>query len=75
MSRFARVQRATKESEVLVELEIDGTGVHEIETRHHRERMSPSHRQVSGARSAGHDVGKTPHHVQARIGRGKADDR
>jgi imidazoleglycerol-phosphate dehydratase len=32
MSRFARVQRTTKESDVLVELEIDGTGTHEIDT-------------------------------------------
>jgi imidazoleglycerol-phosphate dehydratase len=32
MSRSARVQRTTKESDVLVELEVDGTGVHEIET-------------------------------------------
>jgi imidazoleglycerol-phosphate dehydratase len=32
MSRFARVQRTTKESDVLVELEIDGTGTTEIET-------------------------------------------
>jgi len=32
MSRFARVQRTTKESDVLVELEIDGTGVADIET-------------------------------------------
>jgi len=32
MSRFARVQRTTKESDVLVELEIDGTGVAEIDT-------------------------------------------
>jgi imidazoleglycerol-phosphate dehydratase len=32
MSRSARVQRTTKESDVLVELEIDGTGVTEIET-------------------------------------------
>ena len=32
MSRFARVQRTTKESDVLVELEIDGTGKTDIET-------------------------------------------
>jgi len=32
MSRSARVQRTTKESDVLVELEIDGTGVNEIDT-------------------------------------------
>jgi imidazoleglycerol-phosphate dehydratase len=32
MSRFARVQRSTKESEVLVELEIDGTGTHDVDT-------------------------------------------
>ena len=32
MSRSARVKRTTKESDVLVELEIDGTGVHEIDT-------------------------------------------
>ena len=32
MSRSARVQRTTKESDVLVELEIDGTGKHEIDT-------------------------------------------
>jgi imidazoleglycerol-phosphate dehydratase len=32
MSRSARVQRATKESEVLVELDVDGTGRHEIDT-------------------------------------------
>ena len=32
MSRFARVQRTTKESDVLVELEIDGTGVADIDT-------------------------------------------
>ena len=32
MSRFARVERTTKESEVLVELEVDGTGVTEIST-------------------------------------------
>ncbi len=32
MSRFARVQRTTKESDVLVELEIDGSGVADIET-------------------------------------------
>ncbi len=32
MSRSARVQRATKESEVLVELEIDGTGRSEVDT-------------------------------------------
>ena len=31
MSRFARVQRTTKESDVLVELEIDGTGKAVIE--------------------------------------------
>ena len=35
MSRFARVQRTTKESDVLVELEIDGTGKAEIETGVH----------------------------------------
>ena len=32
MSRSARVQRTTKESDVLVELELDGTGVTEIDT-------------------------------------------
>jgi imidazoleglycerol-phosphate dehydratase len=32
MSRSARVQRTTKESDVLVELEIDGTGSAEVET-------------------------------------------
>jgi imidazoleglycerol-phosphate dehydratase len=32
MSRSARVQRTTKESDVLVELEIDGTGVTAIDT-------------------------------------------
>jgi len=32
MSRFARVQRTTKESDVLVELEIDGTGTADVET-------------------------------------------
>ena len=32
MSRSARVQRTTKESDVLVELEIDGTGVADIDT-------------------------------------------
>ncbi len=32
MSRSARVQRTTKESDVLVELEIDGTGVNDIDT-------------------------------------------
>ena len=32
MSRSARVKRTTKESDVLVELEIDGTGVNEIDT-------------------------------------------
>jgi imidazoleglycerol-phosphate dehydratase len=32
MSRSARVQRTTKESDVLVELEIDGTGVTDVET-------------------------------------------
>ena len=32
MSRAARVERATKESDVLVELELDGTGVSSIET-------------------------------------------
>jgi imidazoleglycerol-phosphate dehydratase len=32
MSRAARVERATKESEVLVELEIDGTGMSEVDT-------------------------------------------
>lgn len=32
MSRSARVQRTTKESDVVVELEIDGTGVNEIDT-------------------------------------------
>ncbi|MCA0331271.1 MAG: imidazoleglycerol-phosphate dehydratase HisB [Actinobacteria bacterium] len=32
MSRSARVQRTTKESDVLVELEIDGTGTAEVET-------------------------------------------
>jgi len=32
MSRFARVQRTTKESDVLVELEIDGTGVADVDT-------------------------------------------
>ena len=32
MSRSARVERKTKESEVLVELELDGTGTTEIDT-------------------------------------------
>jgi imidazoleglycerol-phosphate dehydratase len=32
MSRFARIERKTKESEVLVELELDGTGVTDIST-------------------------------------------
>lgn len=32
MSRTARVERTTKESSVLVELDLDGTGVHSIET-------------------------------------------
>ena len=32
MSRSARVERKTKESEVLVELELDGTGITEIST-------------------------------------------
>ncbi len=32
MSRFARIERTTKESSVLVELEIDGTGQSAIET-------------------------------------------
>jgi imidazoleglycerol-phosphate dehydratase len=32
MSRFARVQRTTKESDVLVELEIDGSGIVDVET-------------------------------------------
>ena len=32
MSRSARVQRTTKESDVVVELEIDGTGVNDIDT-------------------------------------------
>lgn len=32
MSRTARVQRATKESEVLVELDLDGTGTSQIDT-------------------------------------------
>jgi len=32
MSRSARVQRTTKESDVLVELELDGTGVADVET-------------------------------------------
>ena len=32
MSRSARVQRTTKESDVLVELEVDGTGVADVET-------------------------------------------
>jgi imidazoleglycerol-phosphate dehydratase len=32
MSRFARVQRTTKESDVLVELDVDGTGVADIDT-------------------------------------------
>jgi imidazoleglycerol-phosphate dehydratase len=32
MSRSARVQRTTKESDVLVELEVDGTGVADIDT-------------------------------------------
>ena len=32
MSRSARVQRTTKESDVLVELEVDGTGTTDIET-------------------------------------------
>ena len=32
MNRSARVQRTTKESDVLVELEVDGTGVADVET-------------------------------------------
>lgn len=32
MSRFARVQRTTKESDVLVELELDGSGAVDVET-------------------------------------------
>ncbi len=32
MSRSARVERTTKESSVLVELDIDGTGVNEVDT-------------------------------------------
>jgi imidazoleglycerol-phosphate dehydratase len=32
MSRFAKVHRQTKESEVLVELELDGTGTADVET-------------------------------------------
>ena len=32
MSRFARIERKTKESEVLVELELDGTGVTDVTT-------------------------------------------
>jgi len=32
VSRTARVQRSTKESEVLVELDLDGTGVTEVDT-------------------------------------------
>jgi len=32
MSRTARVERTTKESSVLVELDLDGTGVHSIQT-------------------------------------------
>ncbi len=32
MSRTARVERVTKESSVLVELDLDGTGVHTIDT-------------------------------------------
>jgi len=32
MSRSARVQRTTKESDVLVELEVDGTGVADVDT-------------------------------------------
>jgi imidazoleglycerol-phosphate dehydratase len=32
MSRFARVQRTTKESDVLVELEVDGTGNTDVDT-------------------------------------------
>ena len=32
MSRSARVQRTTKESDVLVELDLDGTGVADVET-------------------------------------------
>ena len=32
MSRYAKVERATKESSVLVELELDGTGRAEVET-------------------------------------------
>ncbi len=32
MSRFAKVHRKTKESEVLVELELDGTGTADVET-------------------------------------------
>lgn len=32
MSRFARAQRTTKESDVLVELEVDGTGTADVDT-------------------------------------------
>lgn len=32
MSRHARIERSTKESEVLVDLELDGTGISDIET-------------------------------------------
>lgn len=32
MSRFARIERTTKESSVLVELEVDGTGQSTIDT-------------------------------------------
>ena len=32
MSRSARVQRTTRESDVLVELEIDGSGTADVET-------------------------------------------
>ena len=32
MSRTARIERSTKESSVLVELNLDGTGVHTIDT-------------------------------------------
>ena len=32
MSRSARVQRTTKESDVLVELELDGTGTVDVAT-------------------------------------------
>lgn len=32
MSRYARCERSTKETEIMVELEVDGTGKYEIET-------------------------------------------